>query len=136
MKFIFKPIIQFCSTILILIFIRFGRLFEIGVHFRYIVLIHIFIDHVYNIRQDDITINSTNIQHEHYDNTISIVDFLINSIPILIIGLLISILTFLVELIYRFMTQRGVYILYNFLIKLSRFLAVHLENYMNNHNST
>ena len=74
-------------------------MFEIGLQLRYEVLNHIYLDHANNIGKN--SINSTITQHDYYDYTIAIDDFLINSLPILILGLLISIVSILLEFIYH-----------------------------------
>ena len=76
-------------------------MYEIGLQHRYVVINHIYLDYNFNTGHDDITINSTITQHDHYDYTIDFDDFCINSLPILIIGVLISILSILLEFIYH-----------------------------------
>ena len=77
-------------------------MFEIGLQLRYSVIYKIYMDYVYNIGRD--TINSTLTQNDDYDNNIAIEDFLINSLPILILGLLISILSIFLEFVNRYLS--------------------------------
>ena len=104
---IYETVCTFNQTMLTFL-IRYKQIYEIGLQLRQEVLHDIYMDHVYNIGQDNI--NSTITQHEHNDYTINFEDFLINSLPILILGHLLSILilsilsklSFLLEFIYYF----------------------------------
>ena len=78
---------------------RYKRVFEIGLQFRQEVILNIFNDLVHSVSLN--TINSNITQQDHNNYKILIDDFTINSLSILILGLLLSILTLFLELIYR-----------------------------------